>query len=317
MPGGGVLCIVIARLLHEIEKRCQTRLIDLFDLVAGCSSGSIIASLLVSKQSKISDCAELLALLKQEIPKIFSNPSPFYFFKAKYSGIPLQNVLSQYLGDSVMSDVVKPIVIPTYSLSTSRPRTWSTFQALKNSNFDIPLKDAVLAGCSAPTYFPPANITLRDGTKYEEVDGGIWANVPASLAVSELMTAYPNIERQDIAAILVGTGEAVAQSIKLKNYGVLGWGVELINALLSSSSDWQEQDLRFNVSSAYCIMQPKLPNSLLDLDGWRNVEDLIALTDNFIKENNDLFDRTRDILTDNFVSIPESFSLERRTCLWH
>src|SRR5262245_10113169 len=76
IDGGGIRGIIPATVLAEIETRTQARIAELFDLVAGTSTGGILA-LGVAKPSKDDPkqpqfaASELAALYEKEGKRIF------------------------------------------------------------------------------------------------------------------------------------------------------------------------------------------------------------------------------------------------------
>ena len=56
MDGGGMKGIATLRLLKELEERSGRRIHQLFDLIAGTSTGGILATALAIRQASLVEC---------------------------------------------------------------------------------------------------------------------------------------------------------------------------------------------------------------------------------------------------------------------
>ena len=71
LDGGGARGIYGAQILSKIERALQTKIKDCFDLIAGTSTGSILAGAAAADISM----ANIVELFENESPRIFS-PNP-------------------------------------------------------------------------------------------------------------------------------------------------------------------------------------------------------------------------------------------------
>ncbi|MBK8983022.1 MAG: patatin-like phospholipase family protein [Ignavibacteria bacterium] len=74
IDGGGIRGVLPARILHEIEKRTKKPIAELFDLIAGTSTGGILALCLTKPDSKGNPrykALDILKLYEEEGKKIF------------------------------------------------------------------------------------------------------------------------------------------------------------------------------------------------------------------------------------------------------
>ena len=72
LDGGGIRGVFSAAILAAIEEDLDIRLVDHFDLIAGTSTGGIIAVALGLGLRP----ADILAFSTEHAPRIFSNPAP-------------------------------------------------------------------------------------------------------------------------------------------------------------------------------------------------------------------------------------------------
>jgi len=211
--GGGVRGIVPAKILQEMVKISGGKEInELFDCIVGTSIGGIIAAALTVKgpdgnaKYKINDVVNLFL---EESEKIF--PVEAYknnnLFSSKYSREGLDSVLNQYFGESKFSTTTIPIIMVSYSLDLDGPRVWSSFKAKNLVSYDLFLKDGAGATSAAPTYFPPKVTKDSASHTFHDVDGGIFANSPTFIGISEIINNNRSLDIDDITVVSIGTGK--------------------------------------------------------------------------------------------------------------
>jgi hypothetical protein len=115
---------------------------------------------------------------------------------------------------------------------------FSSERARNDPDHDFYLRDVVLATTSAPTFFGPARITnvSQTGTFYF-VDGGVFANNPAMLALVEARLLFP--DESDFLLVSLGSG-SLTHHIKceeVKRWGVVQWARPLLNVVFDGVAD--------------------------------------------------------------------------------
>lgn len=199
IDGGGIRGIYAAHVLERIEEQFGIVFHRDFDLIVGTSTGSIIAAALAfgTPLSKVTE------LYKTHGPLIFrSRPwSLGGMLMPKYSTAPLRKALSEVFEDARLGDAKTRLVIPATDIGNGGVHV---FKSAYDDGFvrdpKVPVVDAIIASCSAPLYFAPARVG-----HYQLCDGGLWANNPALVALTEAMTRLGK-DRKDIRLLSVGTG---------------------------------------------------------------------------------------------------------------
>lgn len=272
IDGGGIRGIYSAYLLQKIKNEFEINLKDHFDMIAGTSTGSIIASAIVCDIPM----EDIVNLYKEKGCQIFSK-KPWWklpkYFSSKFKSNPLKQILDENFRDIKLGDISKPLILPASNITTGKVYVSKSFYD-KNFTRDkhIKLSDAVLASCSAPTYFDPHSVG-----EALLADGGLWANNPSLVAVIEAKRR--NIELEDIRILSVGTGLYKPEyKYNTKCMGFFtGWKrsklIEYILSLQSQSTDnyldlllRKEQKFRLNFES----------NMELSLDDSKTIKKLIA-----------------------------------------
>jgi len=264
IDGGGIRGIIPASLLAEIERRLDARIADTFDLIAGTSTGGIIALGLTAPAgdgTPAHRAAELVDLYKREGKRIFSRSiwheisAVGTAAEAKYPLTGVEGVLKQYLKDARLKDALTEVLVPAYEIEDRIPWFFSSRMAAADPNYDFPMWQVGRATSAAPTYFEPACIPTDDPKNergyWALVDGGVFANNPAMCALAEATMSYRGAhggEVPDVVVVSLGTGELTRPISydKAKNWGLLGWARPVLGVVfdgVSKTVDFQVAEL--------------------------------------------------------------------------
>lgn len=214
IDGGGIRGIFPIAILLALEEEVGHSIGELFDVVAGTSTGSIIAaSVSLNKNMK-----EIYESYKHFGGKIFTRQAKVGLFKSVYSDRSLRHLLKQAFGEVELKDITKPLLIPAVDITHGKPFTHrSNYGHPDCDDLSIKLWDAVLSSCSAPVYFPPNKI----GDQYLSIDGGLWANNPSLVCLTEAIHFFQK-SMKEINILSIGTG---LQSIDFTNGNEKYWGI--------------------------------------------------------------------------------------------
>ncbi len=187
LDGGGVRGLLTLGVLSELELTLRKRagnekavLSDYFDLIGGTSTGSIIATALALGWP----VAEISALYKQLIPKIFADASGQGFFAPKFKNGPLTKALGDAFGAKTLGS---PELRSGLAIHCKRIDTGSAWILVNNpgwryyeSNRKFLLRDLVQASAAAPHFFEGVLLSLQEeGDKVQDmffIDGGVGGN---------------------------------------------------------------------------------------------------------------------------------------------
>ena len=241
IDGGGVRGLVAAIVLDALDgefkaagKSCAVA--DCFDLIAGTSSGAIIAAALAMPQLEgvqSARPADIRRFFEDNARRIF--PPRFFcnipvigrlpqLFGPLHDPAPLDDLLGETLGDMVFASARANLMIPAYSID---PRDIVLFRGgpayrddAEGERFSmVRVRDAVMGSTAAPTFFPPRRIETPNGAgQWTAIDGGVYVNDPAMAAVAEAMRLFPDDE---LRVVSIGTGR------QTRNYPferARGWG---------------------------------------------------------------------------------------------
>ena len=234
LDGGGIKGAFSAAALAALEETTGCRCLDHFDLIAGTSTGGIIAIGLGLGLSarQISDFYE------NQGPVIFPNTSLVQktfatfkqvFFGPKLSGDVLRDELTKVFAARKFGESKCRLLIPTYDAIGGRIFLMKTAH---NPRFifdiDAPAVDVALATSAAPTYFKAASFPQHEHASY--VDGGVWANCPAMAALVEAVS-FCDVSLDDIDILSIGTTTNPFSIANHADSGALEWNIGLVNVM--------------------------------------------------------------------------------------
>jgi len=261
VDGGGIRGLIPAMVLQDLEKRIARKgkarpLCRVFDMIAGTSTGSIIALGLSApaaaengsrhpygKEPLLStgDIVDLYSERGIEIfpRRIFNQLQTVkQAFTEKYNSGQFYSILKQTLGDRTLQDALTNVLITTYDMTNDTPlimkkRPSSMERKKPDPNFYM--RDAIMGSSAAPTFFEPVQISTVDGeTEHLLVDGSVFASNPAMCAFVEAQKIFPRARHYTILSL--GTGEQVQSYSKqqIRSWGFIEWVLPLKGVPLAS-----------------------------------------------------------------------------------
>ena len=276
LDGGGIRGVYGAHVLARLEDTLGSPVRESFDLIAGTSTGSILAG----AASMSIPMETLVGLFESQAGRIFSRRrfSLFPVLRSRYSTHPLDQVIGEYLPEVTMREVPTPLMITSSDISTGgvhvfKSRYLEELGEPYMRDGQVRLRDAILASCAAPLYFDP-----RQVGEYLLADGGLWANNPAIIAVTEAMTKFRRpIDK--IRVLSVGTGRTASFYTRRGAWGLLtGWGgPKLVSYVLGLQSQASTNMAKLLLGDRHLRLDPEIKS--WKLDDIKSIESLKALAD--------------------------------------
>ncbi len=228
ISGGGMRGVVPARFLIEIENRTGRKIAEIFSLIAGTSTGSILAALCCRP---FPTTAELMMRFYYESgPRIFRRGwFDWGVFGPKYSQADLHRELRACIGESKCGDIARKLLIPTVDANQIEAvfiKSWDRYWA------EYPLWAAAASSCSAQTFFP-AHSGIYGMLPFRHIDGGNHTNNPAASALFEAYRLWPN---EEILVVHLGTGKQ-RNPRPLPDGGIARWAPLVFGATSECQDD--------------------------------------------------------------------------------
>lgn len=368
--GGGLRGLVPAHIMTRIEKKTGLQMSEMVDIFCGPSTGAILNAAITLPHPNHPHRAKYYArhmvmFYEREAQNIFP-PDRFrelrgllhdfnnrltkisqlesVFKHGHYNPKNLGVALRALYGDAKLSDSLKSLVIPFYSIDgVNKPDGYSQDSStramrhyaregghavwlrnmklnndqshIKNNKLSVPLYDAVMASCAAPTYFPchHFDIDWQDsrGTKeYAGIDGNMFDNPAVSYYGALQKQLAPN---QKLSMIGLGTGYTNRSINKEQwnKYGSLGVvdpvnDLPLINiffhaseSALSHSFTNELGDDLYMFNRSIIDGDPDSPNVQFDDGTPENLKKLRNFAESIMEDNSKRLDDVCDLLVRN------------------
>ncbi|MBV9059462.1 MAG: patatin-like phospholipase family protein [Pseudonocardiales bacterium] len=245
IDGGGIRGLIPAMVLAEIEKSTQKPIVELFDIVAGTSTGGILACGLCvpgAEGKPKFTASTLVDLYLHEGRRIF----PYHLFEritehfeAKYPSGGIEQVLHDYLGESRLSEVLTELFVTAYDIERRKPRFFRSRDARQDPAKDHLLWMIARATSAAPTYFEPFKLPGVNPEDYEAlIDGGVFANNPAMCAYVDGSTGPGQVRPEGVLVISLGTGSQNRPLMydRVKDWGQFQWTKPILDVTFQGIS---------------------------------------------------------------------------------
>jgi hypothetical protein len=235
IDGGGIKGVFPAAFLAAVEDEIGRPVGQYFDLIAGTSTGGIIALGLGLGLT----ANELLRLYRETGSRIFPRRRGFTsrvggFARAKYSDAPLREALVSTFGSRRLGEAKQRLVIPSLDLAAERVHVYRTSHHPDFvRDYKMKVIEVALATVAAPTYFPVH--VSSEGLPY--LDGSLWARNPMALAVIEAIGVL-EWPRSEIKVLSLGCTSAHLDAgwKKRISLGAAYWGARIADVFMKAQS---------------------------------------------------------------------------------
>lgn len=293
LDGGGIRGYYTVEFLRHCEKLFLKHnnevIADYFDLIAGTSTGGLIA-LGLANHIPID---QIKKFYEDDGRTIFPPyPRSFlgklrqtfkHYLKPKLSAETLEASLIKIFGHKLLGQSQCRLVIPSCLMPTTEIVVFKTdHHADYKNDWKTESWKIARATSAAPTYLSGIE---EDESGKVFVDGGIWANNPIMAAVIDALTSY-DISVEQIRILSIGTGNPPYRLTKKAVFGGLFSWREVIKASMFLSTDnalaqallllGPEQVLRVEPSGNAAVIELDDYDSAMNLlpDAARSAADL-------------------------------------------
>jgi patatin-like phospholipase/acyl hydrolase len=262
LDGGGIRGVVTTVLLQRIAAMPGLeRFLDSVDLVAGTSTGGLIALGIAGKVG-----LDLIRdMYVREGPRIFDDSwlddlaDLGKLGGADYDIGRLRRALQALFGEATLGDLDKRVLITAFDLDNEDPtrRTWKpklfhNFPGANSDRRELAYKVGLYT-TAAPTYFPSV-----DGY----IDGGVYASNPSMCALAQTQDARyaPTPPIDDVVLLSIGTGTSL-QYIRGKSHdwGYAQWVEPLIRLMLDGTTGIADYQCSQMLGPRYHRLAPTFP----------------------------------------------------------
>lgn len=269
LDGGGAKGVYTLGVLKEVEAMAGVPLCEVFDLIFGTSTGSIIAALLGLGYS----VSEIEKLYFKLIPSIMKR------WTAKGRTRALKREATKLFSERNFSDFKIAIGIVCANYEFERPMVFKNKREQAHGRadtfepgFGCSIADAIVASCAAFPFFEMVKVDTKNQGKPLLMDGGYVANNPTLFALADTCQSF-GIDRSNIAVLSVGVGNYNEPQRSFFHRWIFAqWQYRLIAKMFNTSSKTIEQLRLILFPDVNCVRvnesytQPEYSTDLLESD---------------------------------------------------
>jgi patatin-like phospholipase/acyl hydrolase len=322
LDGGGIRGVLPARVLVELERITGKPVASLFDVVAGTSTGGLIALALTKPNGvgapefsarevldlylkfgrvifprvrSMRSRGEFSSARAQVVQRIGCLLSPQLFGNARYVATGLESVLETYLGTARLSDALSDVIVPAYDWRAGRAMIFNSRDAREGTALNPPMTVVARATAAAPTYFPPVRFPVDPAREVILIDGGVVANNPSFIAFFEALRLERLQGREaKVVVVSLGTGRPPERAVTYKEVFSRSWlklAMGMLGVVFDGTSEVADELIARIVAgrgpgSHYWRFQTELLGANLEMDDAsdRNLGRLLELSEQMIDE---------------------------------
>lgn len=240
IDGGGIRGIIPLACLVQLEAREGKPSHEIFDMIAGTSTGAVIAAGLALGIS----ARGLLALYRNLAQAAFQ-ALPFWqvainLGNHRYSNHFIRETLKDIGADQPLNGLPIDVLLTGKNVETSQTDFFVRDNPGNAGRWgELLLSDAVLASIAAPTFFPAHSATLH-GKTHTWVDGGVGVagNPCYHAAVEAIHYTGGTYPPGDTLMLSFGTGSS-PHPIEASKASFIQWAEWVIDETLEDAAEWQ------------------------------------------------------------------------------
>ncbi|KAI9100826.1 hypothetical protein K1719_024188 [Acacia pycnantha] len=319
IDGGGIKGILPAVILKQLELSSSARIAEHFDVVAGTSTGGIIAALLTApdpqnKDRPLYSADDILQFYRQHGPYIFSEDPNCWggLICPKFNGTYLRKIAAEKFNETLVSQTTTNVVISSFDIKLLQPAIFSTLKVKDVPHLNVKLSDACIGTSAAPGGFPPYYFKYQN-TEFNLVDGLFIASMPARLAIGEVLR-QEEYKDKELFLVSIGTGSVNTTTAGFdanRTWTAADWNNSALLAMFLAASSAMNE---YYINSTFKV-QPENYLRIQEYNLDATIQSDVASDANMDKledaGNNLLNEKVKRMNVDTFV--PEETSNETNT----
>lgn len=300
IDGGGTRGMLAIEFLRQLEIATGRRVCELFDYVAGVSTGAILGFLLGGLHTSLDRCESLYRSMSTDVftQNAWWGTGRLMWSHAYYDTTYWTNALRQVFEEKTLLETTRNECSPkvgAVSVAVNQP----TLKPFVFRNYNLPHRveshyygsckykmwQAIRASGAAPGYFEELEL---DGIVHQ--DGGLMTNNPTAVAIHEAKLLWPNEPIQCVVSL--GGGRFIPE-VKEQQQGLTSLKMKILK-VIDSATDTEAvhtivQDLL--PTDAYFRFNPYLSEWItLDENRAEKLDQLKQDAQMYLRRNSEKFD---------------------------
>jgi patatin-like phospholipase/acyl hydrolase len=260
LDGGGLRGVVPLTILKTIEAKTGKRIHELFNFIAGTSTGGLITAA-ISIKNPIEPTTPLYTL--DDVMDVYVHRGNEIFpertkignllhdaedlFKPKFSDDGIKAVFTDVLKNYRMLDCLNDVMMCSYDLNNNVPLFFKSRAARNNIAQNALLYDVCRATSAGPSYLPSYEFVYPNDTEDPNrncIDGGVYVNNPALAALVDFSKYHgqylpssvdePDIDYDKVFVLSLGTGSYTGKvsNSDTMNKGEIYWAQQISDIMM-------------------------------------------------------------------------------------
>ncbi|MEP6465241.1 MAG: patatin-like phospholipase family protein [Parafilimonas sp.] len=273
IDGGGLRGVVPLTILKMIETKTGKRIHELFNFIAGTSTGGLITAA-ISIKNPLNATTPLYALddvinvYVQRGHEIFPERTKIGnilhggedLFRPKFSDDGIKAVFTDVLKNYKLLDCLNDVMICSYDLNNNLPLFFKSRAAKNNPAQNALLYDACRATSAGPSYLPSYEFVYPNDAENPNrncIDGGVYVNNPSMAALVEFSkyhgdylpsSAADEIDYNDVFVLSLGTGSYTGKinDSDTLNKGEIYWAQQISEIMMrgvNRATDYEMKEM--------------------------------------------------------------------------
>ncbi|KAI8966218.1 FabD/lysophospholipase-like protein [Daldinia sp. FL1419] len=296
LDGGGVRglvsLLILKRLMYLINPRQPPKPCDVFDMIAGTSTGGLIAIMLGRLRMDVSSCIEAYTDMSKDVfrispwAKILGRTFFNFIGKATFDHRVLEGkvrgMVRDRLGDTdtalLEEDPACRMFVCASMLNTDTRRLRNYYSNIEEAS-NCRIWEAARATSAAPTFFEP--ITFKNGCTFR--DGALRSNNPIFELIDEVQFAFPDQEVSCIVSIGTGIPDPIAITNSLPS--IARASVKIMTDAESVAKLFEKTYCSPNAhyQGKYFRYNPRGIGNVR-LDEWKKLDVMISNTESYLQD---------------------------------
>jgi patatin-like phospholipase/acyl hydrolase len=293
IDGGGIRGLIPAMVLDGLESATGKSIPELFDVVAGTSTGGILALALTVRDEQQPErpkfrAADIVKLYKEQGAKIFAKPKFWAtldslvgrlpgvreighalgvprdedlhdLFSPKYGEEGRRDVLRGHFGGALLKNALMRVFITSYETEQRIP---VFFVSRPNDEADEEYYEALCGevsmvdaalATSAAPTYFPPHQVPMPRRPYSLVDGGVFANNPTGLARAFMRDASSDSDL--VVSLGTGSMQVAYPFDEIKKWGAVHWASPVLKMMFDGQTESVALAVRRTVQDGYFRIQ--------------------------------------------------------------
>ncbi|MDP5219346.1 patatin-like phospholipase family protein [Ruegeria sp. 2205SS24-7] len=309
LEGGAMFGLAELEVLKALEEKSGKRIYEMFDFVAGASTGAIISTLLFYPDPKTGEpmtAAEAIDAYSRFGADVLETPLHHKILTGGGLFGPLIRnqgriaVANELLGDGQFNDLLRPAMFPAFSQQSNGLTIFRNWDDVEGNMY---LRSLVTGVTSAPIYFPAIVFSGAHADGHFISDPAMILNAPGEVAYLHARTHLPEAEEFVVVALGTVRNDSISGEIAEQG-GLIQWFKPMLRmvfrgeASVSAHALERHSGFESTIDLQAFLLKPEEPADVNEFDPKSENIALIRKTgQQFVADNQTVLNKIVGILT--------------------